>query len=109
MKRLLILSLFTGVFLLFVNCGSMGTSSMRESDVIRMPVDAPAIFEAATAFDGSCVSPLIDPRNGSEITFVRSTAAMADYEVPTGKYGVQRGELLRVNCRNGEVIGIVKR
>ncbi len=31
-----------------------------------------------------------------------------DYSVPEGKYGVQKGELLRINCRTGEVLGIVK-
>lgn len=110
MKKVIKFLAITGVFLLMMSCGSSGTTAMRDSDVIRAAVDAPPNFEAATAFDGtSCVSPLIDPRDGTEITFVRSTAGMADYEVPVGKYGVQKGELLRANCRNGEVIGIVRK
>lgn len=110
MKKFLTLFMFNGIFLLLMSCGSMSTPSMTDSDVVRMPVDAPDKFEAATAFDGtSCVSPLVDPRDGTEITFVRSTSGMADYEVPNGKYGVRKNELLRANCTNGEVVGIVKR
>lgn len=109
MKKALNIFLCTGAFLLIMSCGSMYTTSMKDSDIIRMPVDAPERFEAATEFDGSCVSPLVDPRDGTEIRFVRSTEGMADYEVPAGKYGVKNGELLRANCQNGKIIGIVKR
>ncbi len=97
-----------GFFLMMMSCGS-SHSNMKEGDVVRAAIDAPDRFEAATAFNGSCVSPLIDPRDNTEIIFVRSTAGMADYQVPVGKYGVKKGELLRANCTNGEVIGIVKR
>ena len=109
MKKYLALSVYTGIFFVITSCGKMGTTSMRNSDVIRMAEGVPANFEAATAFDDTCLSPLIDPRDGTEITFVRSTAGMADYEVPAGMYGVKKGELLRTNCKNGAVIGIVKK
>lgn len=42
-------------------------------------------------------------------TFVRSGTALGDYEVPEGRYGVQQGELLRIECNTGEVVGIVRR
>ena len=108
MKKIKVGFLQLFFMLIMTSCGS-SYSSMKDGDVLRAAIDAPEHFKAATAFDGSCVSPLIDPRDGTEITFIRSTAGMADYQVPAGKYGVKKGELLRANCQNGEVIGIVKK
>jgi hypothetical protein len=55
-----------------------------------------------------CVSPLKDPRNGTEIRFVHSTW-FGDYEIPVGRYGSVSGELLRVECNTGRVMGLVRR
>lgn len=56
-----------------------------------------------------CRSPLVDPRDDTQIVMVRSSHARADYEVPEGRYGVGSGQLLRVNCDTGRVLGIVRR
>lgn len=52
---------------------------------------------------------MIDPRDGTELRLVRSQAGRGDYAVPTGRYDVAAGELLRLDCRTGEAIGIVER
>jgi hypothetical protein len=102
--------LFTGFMLLFlVSCGSTSNSFIQK-EVLRNATDTPAYFESPVSFPGErvCKSPMTDPRNGTKINFIRSSWPMADYEVPTGKYGVKSNELLRVNCETGEVVGIVR-
>ena len=98
------------VALFLVSCGS-GNYSFKEQNVIRMAVDTPEYFDNPKmhSFDKECRSPLTDPRDGTEINFLRASWPVADYKVPTGKYGVRQGELLRVSCETGEAIGIVKR
>lgn len=93
-------------------CGSTSqTYSMKP--VVRAAVDAPERFEAPegrTLGGNTCMSPLTDARDGTKILMQYSfTEGVADYQVPTGKYGVEKGELLRVNCATGEVVGIVRR
>ena len=102
--------LLAAVFPLFLGCGS-DTHSFNDNQVIREATDLPDSFqEPVTAGDEeSCQSPLTDPRDGTTLSFIRSSWPLADYQVPTGKYGVQNRELLRVNCKTGEVVGIVKR
>ncbi|HEV7992593.1 MAG TPA: hypothetical protein VGP25_12260 [Gemmatimonadaceae bacterium] len=56
-----------------------------------------------------CVSPMKDPRDGREIRSVYSTSWYGDYEIPVGRYGSVSGELLRVECNTGRVIGLVRR
>jgi hypothetical protein len=56
----------------------------------------------------ACLNPLVDPRDGSRITLVRSSDGLGDYSVASGKYGVGTGQLLRVNCSDGQPIGIVE-
>ncbi|WP_029033237.1 hypothetical protein [Salinimicrobium terrae] len=93
-------------------CGStIETRTMKP--VVRAAVDAPEKFEAVagtTLSDQACNSPLIDPRDDTEI-LIRSSfkQGVADYEVPNGKYGVEAGEFLRIDCATGEIRGIVRK
>lgn len=57
---------------------------------------------------GGCRGPMVDPRDRTEIILARSQGERGDYAVPTGRYGVGRNELLRLDCATGEVIGIVR-
>lgn len=112
MKRKLTSAMGALMLLLFVGCGTTsGTRSMKP--VERAAVDVPAMFEAPAGMsmnDNSCLNPLTDPRDGTEIRMQYAfTEGVGDYEVPSGRYGVQEGELLRINCRTGEVLGIVRR
>jgi len=62
-----------------------------------------------------CRVHLADPAFGSHLTLVRSTDRggspakyWGDYAVnPAGRYGVRENQLLRVDCRTGQAIGIV--
>lgn len=56
-----------------------------------------------------CHSPMVDPKDGTKLTLVRSSNGMGDYEVPEGRYGVAKGQLLRLDCSNGRPMGVVKR
>jgi hypothetical protein len=81
---------------------------------VRLAQDTPVRFETT---DGgvpadACRTLLLDPRDQTPLRLHRSTqfgtTHHGDYDVPAGRYGVQRGELLRVDCTTGEVIGIVR-
>lgn len=62
-----------------------------------------------------CRAHLADPTFGTQLTLVRSTdrggaptTYWGDYQVtPIGRYGVGENELLRVDCRTGQAVGIV--
>lgn len=106
--RLLLLgSIFAGSV---AGCGI--TRSTGDSRVIIRPAeDTPTAFSppAGVALDGnSCKSPMTDKRDGTQIIMVTSGSGAGNYRVPEGKYGVKSGELLRLNCRTGEALGIVK-
>lgn len=105
-------SCFVGlVFALLFGCGSASNASMDA--VLRPAENTPAVFEPALGLKlggNACKSPMLDPRNETEIRMIRSFGAgVGDYEVPNGMYGVERGELLRINCNTGEVVGIVRK
>lgn len=79
----------------------------------RIATDIPVQFLPApesTLDPLRCNEVLLDPRNDTEITLVRSRGGRrGDYSVPGGRYGVGSEELLRINCRDDTVIGIVSR
>jgi hypothetical protein len=51
---------------------------------------------------------MLDPADNAKVLLVRAVAnRRGDYEVPAGRYGVRTGELLRLDCVTGGVIGIV--
>lgn len=64
----------------------------------------PAVSEPSGG--GECRSPMVDPRDGTRIQLVRSSGGVGDYEVPTGRYGVGEGEVLRLDCATGRAIGV---
>lgn len=101
------------VFLL--GCASTGNWQLLPT---RPATDVPDRFEPIdralrltpgdTLAGRGCLSPLIDPRDGATIRFVRS-ADVGDYEAPSGRYGVGPEELLRIECNTGRVLGVVGR
>ncbi len=56
-----------------------------------------------------CRNPMVDPRDGTRLTLVRSEGGRGDYQVPEGQYGVDRRHLLRLDCASGRAVGIVRR
>ncbi len=97
------------LFLLTTGCGSSNTTAQLIS---RAPENVPEAFvpREGVIFDStSCKSPLIDPNDGEAIMMIKSHTSYGDYLGTEGKYGLRKRELLRINCRTGEVIGIVKK
>lgn len=99
--------------LLIAGCATSGFPYDREA---RSATDIPDHFVVGThgttettAPDGSegCRNPMVDPRTGTRLRLVRSVANRGDYQVPDSRYGAGSGELLRLDCSTGRVIGIV--
>lgn len=93
---------------LFVSCGTTGT--IEGEGIMRSAIDTPVRFEIpkGTTWDDTCKNPIIDPLDGSELILVQSSRGFGNYRPVGLKYGMIHGELLRINCRTGEVVGIVK-
>lgn len=108
-----------GMSLALGACALVGGSSFPPDTAARAAVDVPPRFDPRIAEDRlapadtlagtGCLSPLVHPAAGTEIRMVRSLGGRGDYEVPAGAYGVGPGELLRVECNTGRVIGVVER
>ena len=94
-----------------------GACAPNTSHAIKPAMDAPTHF-LVRAPDGratepiageGCRNPMIDPRDGAYLILIRSASGHGDYQVPVARYGVRKGELLRIECGTGLVVGIVKR
>ena len=94
------------------------SAERRDTLTVRPASGAPARFEPRdaslrvspgdTLAGPGCLSPMLDPRDGSEVRFLFSTS-YGEYELPVGRYGARPGELLRLECNTGRVIGLVPR
>ena len=80
--------------------------------------DAPDRFLVGSLTDAStrqpasgegCRNPMVDPRDGTRLTLVRSDSGRGDYQVAGGRYGVTAGSLLRLDCETGVAVGVVPR
>ena len=97
-----------------LGCASSHVEGFPSDAPVRPLTDAPTQF-AVSASAGTriptdiCQSPLFDQRNGTTLRLERSVPGRGDYEVPTGRYGAQAGDLVRVDCRTLQPIGLVRR
>ncbi len=98
-------------------CARLIETSMPE-DILRRADNTPERFlrvDAAgtplpNAFGGdTCHSPLVDLRDGTRITLVRSANGWGDYQVDEAQYGVDEDERLRIRCASGIPAGVVRR
>lgn len=99
------------LILLFSLCLLSCTAGRQGDGDIRTAVNTPNQFDVPAGMawgDNTCKNPIIDPQDGTELILVQSRDGMGDYRVTGMKYGVNQGELLRVNCRTGAVVGIVR-
>jgi hypothetical protein len=103
------------VALAFMVCVTAGSGCMTHHDAaakIHPASDCPNHFVAkgsdTAAPSGAARSPMVDPRDGTEIRLVRSDRGWGDYEVPAGRYGLKSGELLRLDTATGRVLGIIQ-
>ncbi|MBR9990135.1 MAG: hypothetical protein KFH98_10285 [Gemmatimonadetes bacterium] len=99
--------------LMVAACASTSTFPLNAS-ALRVAQDLPVHFiteDGDVGVADGCRSPLVDPRDQTRIRMLRSgavgSAHHGDYEVPEGRYGVGRGELLRIECATGQALGIV--
>ncbi|HVR43249.1 MAG TPA: hypothetical protein VMS56_07345 [Thermoanaerobaculia bacterium] len=90
------------------------SSAFPPDEEARRASGTPAAFEIPTGEglrparpSDACRSPMVDPRDRTELELIRSQAGRGDYRVPGGRYGVGAGELLRIDCATGAPIGIV--
>jgi hypothetical protein len=92
---------------------------MGTREVSGAATDAPERFQVLDVASGNrrdagpgpdCASPLVDPRDGTELRMERASGGEGDYSVATpARYGLAADELLRVDCRNGAPLGKVAR
>jgi hypothetical protein len=101
--------------IVLLGAAACNTTLNYPTAVLRPAQDAPERFVRAdsSAISGNpgtaaCTSPIVDPRSGAQLTMVRAYQGSGDYSVPAGSYGVAGGELLRVDCANGQPVGIVR-
>lgn len=101
--------------LVLVSCAGHADRQVTHG-IIRPGLDLPDHFLIDTdaeamepTDDGTCHSPLVDPRDGTKLTMIRSANGMGDYAPPDGRYGVGTKELLRIECATGVAIGIVQK
>ena len=100
-------------------CSVGGSGSMRSVIESPAPVTAPLKFvpldsakviaPADTLIGDGCLSPLADPVTGIQIILIRSESGLGDYLAPSGSYGIRDGQLIRLDCNTGKVLGIVRR
>lgn len=97
-------------------CASGGGETYPINAPARDAADVPPQFVFGTAAaapadaEGVCRTPMTDPRDGTAVRLVRSQGGqVGDYAVPAGRYGVGAGELLRLECGTGRVVGVVPR
>jgi len=48
---------------------------------------------------------LVDPRDGTRLTLIRSNSGFGDYQPDRPRYGLTGDLLIRVNCSNGLPVG----
>ncbi len=78
-----------------------------------LPIRFVADTGAVAADSTGCVVLLYDPRDHHALRLTQSGKTdggtyRGDYQViPTGRYGVRGGELLRIDCGSGRAVGIV--
>ncbi|QED37022.1 hypothetical protein FK178_04550 [Antarcticibacterium arcticum] len=101
---------FTCVILVSILLGCGTTGPIEGESIIRTATNTPERFEipSGTTWDETCKNPIIDPMDGAELILVESGGGFGNYRPVRLKYGLTRGELLRINCRTGAVVGIVK-
>ena len=96
------------VFLSFTLSCTTTRSGSQSHIILRQAENTPDAFsppEGMTLDENSCKNPMIDRRDGTEIIMISAKNGEGTYKVPSGKYGVNKGELLRLDCRTGKVLG----
>ena len=102
--------IITLIFLIAL-AGCKSSDTWSDSAVYRT-LDSDPVISYPIGMEPSgelCDSPLIDTKDGSMLILMRHSNGLGDYQVQQGKYGLRSGELLRIDCKTKDIIGIVSR
>lgn len=105
------LQIMTLSLLVLVSACGVTKQTVSNKSIIRQAENVPEAFlspEGILLDEISCKSPMTDKRDGTKIIMSSSSNSEGTYQVPEGKYGVKKGELLLLDCKTGKVLGIVK-
>lgn len=91
-------------------CATGRQRAMPADTEARPARDVPSAFTFDVPAAGdACRNPALDPRDGTRLTLMRSANGRGDYAAPTGRYGAGTGDLVRLVCATGTVVGLVSR
>ena len=95
---------------LLASCASASWPTAVDSASIVDTPDRFLVLEVATGATSeptgaACSNPLVDPRNGTRLSLIRSNAGHGDYQPDNLSYGLSAGRLLRIDCNTGRPLG----
>jgi hypothetical protein len=97
--------------LALAGCASTGWPASANPSGMSGTPDRFLVVDAATGNTSepsgpACRSPMADPRDGARLTLVRSSGGFGDYQLDGLRYGLTANELLRLDCSNGQAVGV---
>lgn len=98
------------VSLFLASCASTSWPADANPAVISDTPDHFLVVDTATGAVSepagpACRNPLIDPRNGTRLTLIRSHGGAGDYLPDQLRYGLAANQLLRIRCSDGQPVG----
>lgn len=99
--------------MLLASCASVGWPPLADASAISDTPDHFLVLDGTTGASSgpsgpACRNPLVDPRDGTKLTLVRSNSGFGDYQPDGVRYGLASDQLLRINCSNGQPVGATK-
>ena len=96
---------------LMASCASTSWPASADPAVMSDTPDYFLVLDRATGArsepsGAACRSPLVDPRDGTTLTLIRSIPGIGDYRPDTPRYGLGTKQLLRIDCSNGRPVGV---
>jgi hypothetical protein len=95
--------------LLLAACASTSWPTEANSSVISDIPDHFLVVETATGTNSepsgtTCRNPMVDPRDGTRLTLIRSNGGFGDYQPDTQRYGLAGNQLFRINSMAGRPV-----
>jgi hypothetical protein len=92
-------------------CASTGWPNQVDASTVSDAPDHFLVLDTATGARSepsgpACRSPMVDARDGTRLTLVRSSAGFGDYQTESSRYGLTGDRLLRIDCSNGRPVGL---
>jgi len=95
---------------LLASCASVSWPTSADPSLISDTPDHFLVLDLVTGERSDpagpvCRNPLVDPRDGTRLTLIRSSSGFGDYQPGKPRYGLTGDQLIRVNCNNGLPVG----